>query len=599
MNSFHKINQLINKHLNPSTVFDNWGAINKPHDMKKLLYLSFAASLFVASCKKEDPNASINTRNGNVKTSELNVPANFDWQSNQTIALDLSSLANGSSSKQNIKIYDERGSLLLVRMMKIDANSKLYVRLPKSDKEVYLMHDETSEVLSISGSQAYLSTKKGGGRGNKGSKSGKGRKGGKSGKGGKGGKRDGCSTPTPTESCACDGKMQNFTVVYNGASTTTFYLKEKVQGNSYSLVYSISNVNPGDTVTFNGFDKHGRLASQSFVKINGTTYKIHTSCSEDIMGNVYGPIEVIAYTDGNGAYCGPTSTPPCIDSDGDGCCDNDDAFPNDPTKCDIQYLPAEDVYGSYAFEDLWPSTGDFDFNDKVVDRTTALILNSNGDVVEAEHKFVLRACGAGYKNGFAFSMPNTTPAEITSVTSSHTVPGDYTVIDGKGLEAGQSKAVVILYENWNNIVTYTSNGKYFNTIHPADNGGLGYSDTITVQVIFAAPQLVQDVLEIDPFVIRNGNRNAEIHLPWFGPTDLADPTIFNTFKDASAYPAMGNNYVTANNIPWGIETPLSAFEWPLEKQDISTVYFDIVNWALTGVPADWYTNGNVNPALLY
>lgn len=555
--------------------------------MKKILFLSFVASLFLASCEK-DISEGTTTSSNNAPFGELNVPSNFDWQTNQTVTIDLSKMADGSSSEKALMVFDQRDNLLMMKTMKIENNSKLYVKLPKGDDKVWVAYDEYEELFVIRGDKGYLLEMKGGGkRKRNNSKRGKKRRGGSCG-----------NTPPPSTGCACDGKMQNFTVVYNGNTTTTFYLKKKTQGNTYSLVYSIPNVNPGDTVTFNGFDMHGRLASQSFVKIDGTTYTIHTSCSEDIKGNIYGPIQVIAYTDGNGAYCGPTNTP-CTDTDGDGCCDEDDAFPNDPTKCDIQYLPGEDVYGSYAFEDLWPSTGDFDFNDVVMDRTTELILDPNGDVIEAQHKFVLKAAGAGYNNGFGFAMPNTTPAEITSVTSSYTPAGEYTSVDAKGLEPGQTQAVVILFENWRNLVTYTTVGKYFNTIHTSNNGGQGYSDTITVDIVFATPQVVSDVLEIDPFVIQNKKRSIEIHLPWFGPTDLADLTEFNTHADSSAYPAPGNNYVTKNNVPWGIETPLSAFEWPLEKQAINLVYYDIVSWASTGTPTDWYSNGNVNPALLY
>src|SRR5690606_32748424 len=101
------------------------------------------------------------------------------------------------------------------------------------------------------------------------------------------------------------------------------------------------------------------------------------------------------------------------------------------------------------------------------------------------------------------------------------------------------------------------------------NGGTGYADTITVNILFSIPQVITNVLEIDPFLIRNGNRDVEIHLPWFGPTDLATASHFNTFKDGSAYPGTGLNYITSsNNIPCAIETPLSAFEWPKEKIEI-------------------------------
>jgi hypothetical protein len=54
------------------------------------------------------------------------------------------------------------------------------------------------------------------------------------------------------------------------------------------------------------------------------------------------------------------------DTDGDGIPDNLDAYPLDPTRAFNSYYPNETDFGSFAFEDLWPGYGDYDFNDFVV-----------------------------------------------------------------------------------------------------------------------------------------------------------------------------------------------------------------------------------------
>ncbi|WP_417603170.1 LruC domain-containing protein [Owenweeksia hongkongensis] len=540
--------------------------------MKKIVYLIFAAAVFFSSCQKDVSESSNSSFSGITSTSDINVPANFDWRTTKIVSVDVSTLAGDYKSK--IQVKDMRGNVLLYRVAQINLGDKLYFSLPKSDKEVSLINNGIEDVVKVNGKVGTILEKKAGGY--------------------------------PSNApCPCDGRMENVTFKYlgtNGATLTVWY---KDKGNSKSLSHTFANLTFGDIISVNGFDSKGnsgkpaRLKSQTFLSTNngGSYWNVHTSCSEYILGNIYGPFEVIGFTDGQSRTCSSS----CVDTDGDGCCDSEDAFPNDPSKCDIQYIPGENVYGSYAYEDLWPSTGDFDFNDKVIDRTTALILDGNGDVIEAEHKFVLRAAGAGYKNGFGFSMPSTTPGEISNVTSSYPNPGVYTQIDGKGLEMNQTQAVVILYENWNHVVAYSENGKFFNTVTPGSgiSAGVGHSDTITVTVEFSVPQVITDVLEIDPFVIRNSQRDAEIHLPWFGPTDLANTSYFNTFKDASSFPGSGNNYVTANNIPWGIETPLSSFEWPRELHDIVTVYHDFAAWASTGMPADWYENGNRDASKVY
>lgn len=295
-------------------------------------------------------------------------------------------------------------------------------------------------------------------------------------------------------------------------------------------------------------------------------------------------------------WCKPI-IPQCTDSDGDGCCDKDDAFPNDPTKCDVIYVPSENTYNSFAYEDLWPATGDFDFNDKVIDRYTVYGVDPNGDIIDAEHTFVLRAAGAGFHNGFGFSMPALTPGDIDSVHNSYNNPYAYTTLNPNGTEANQSTAVVIVWDDWKAIRTITKNGAFFNTVV---GGGEGYADTITVKVSFSSPQQLEDV-EMDPFLIRDGLRDREIHLPWFQPTDLVDFSHFNTRQDASALDGVGNNYVDANNIPWAIYTPLGAFQWPVEYQDITTVYFDFAAWAASDGTqyTDWYSNSNRDNSKVY
>jgi LruC domain-containing protein len=60
--------------------------------------------------------------------------------------------------------------------------------------------------------------------------------------------------------------------------------------------------------------------------------------------------------------------------------------------------------GTLAFEDLWPSTGDYDFNDLVVDYDFK-IKNNQEFVKSITATFVLKAYGASSHNGFGFTLP--------------------------------------------------------------------------------------------------------------------------------------------------------------------------------------------------
>ncbi|AEV33195.1 hypothetical protein Oweho_2221 [Owenweeksia hongkongensis DSM 17368] len=281
-------------------------------------------------------------------------------------------------------------------------------------------------------------------------------------------------------------------------------------------------------------------------------------------------------------WCRPTN--PCPDADSDGCCDSEDAYPNDPTKCDNYYEPSKDTYNTVAYEDLWPYSGDYDFNDKVVDRYSTYGLDNNGKVIDVVHKFFLRAGGAGYHNGFAINMPDLTSSDIASVTGAVN-PEEYTVLNANGTEAGQSSAVVVVWEDWLDIVTWGSGG-YFNTEPSATPGT---SDTVTIHITFSSPQELSD-MTFDPFLIKNGLRNTEVHLPWFGPTDLADLSMFNTGDDDSDLNGPGNNYVNSSNKPWAIYTPVQTFDYPIEKTDIVLAHLKFAQWASTNGASfpDWY-----------
>lgn len=288
-------------------------------------------------------------------------------------------------------------------------------------------------------------------------------------------------------------------------------------------------------------------------------------------------------------WCKPI-VPTCTDTDGDGCCDDVDDFPNDPTKCNGIYIPNVDDYNTVAYEDLWPAAGDYDFNDKVINRYTVYGLNAQNQVVDIEHKFVLRAAGAGFHNGFGIRMNNVPAAAVASVTGTvmaSNPANSFATIESNGVEAGQTDAVIIVWEDWKDVRTITKNGTFYNTL--PGTGGEGYGDTVTIKIVFATPQNTTD-MDWDPFLVRNGARGSEIHLPWKGPTDLADLTKFNTSSDASALNAFGNNYVDINNKPWAIYTPNSSFDYPVEYVDIVTAHLKFAAWSSSNgvLFPDWY-----------
>lgn len=114
------------------------------------------------------------------------------------------------------------------------------------------------------------------------------------------------------ESCECEGKMKNFTVLYTGPSGVEVKVYKKDKS---SVIATFYNVNTGDKLSIDGFDHKGRHDSKTYLRVNngGNFYEIHTSCSIDILGMSIGGFTVISYVDGEGNFCdgGGSTTEPC------------------------------------------------------------------------------------------------------------------------------------------------------------------------------------------------------------------------------------------------------------------------------------------------
>ncbi|NQU32434.1 MAG: LruC domain-containing protein [Bacteroidetes bacterium] len=92
----------------------------------------------------------------------------------------------------------------------------------------------------------------------------------------------------------------------------------------------------------------------------------------------------------------------------------------------------------------------------------------------------------------------------------------------------------------------------------------------------------------NPFLIIDGDRDKEIHLPDHSPTDLAGTDLFGTQHDNSI-PANGRYYKTEANLPWAIDIWFD-FAYPNEKTQVTSAHLKFADWAQSdGVNyMDWY-----------
>ena len=257
-------------------------------------------------------------------------------------------------------------------------------------------------------------------------------------------------------------------------------------------------------------------------------------------------------------------------------------------------------FGSLAFEDLWPSKGDYDFNDLLVDYQFETMINTNNFVVKLTGTFVLKSFGASYRNGFGFQLSENIDADDIAVTG-FSLTESYISLESNGTESGQAKPTIIVFDN-----------SYSQMAHPGAGIGVNTDPaapyvtpkTFTINILFEPGLYTVDDLDIsnfNPFIIINQVRNKEVHLPHYAPTDLADPSVFGTFEDDSK-PATGIYYVTSTNMPWALHI-YESFDYPIEKQQILWAHLKFDEWVQSGgtLFTDWYKDltGYRNTTLIY
>ncbi len=276
------------------------------------------------------------------------------------------------------------------------------------------------------------------------------------------------------------------------------------------------------------------------------------------------------------------------DTDGDNIVDEFDDYPNDPTRAFDNYYPGRGVFGTLAFEDLWPNRGDYDFNDLVVDYNFNQLTNNDNKITAIEAKFIVKAIGAGFQNGFGFQM-NVNPGEVVSVTGLD-LQEDIITLNANNTEAGQDKATIIVFDNAYRILRHPGGGQNF------VNTELGSTyvepDTITINIVFDEAKSIADIglAPYNPFLIVNKERGKEIHLPGYPPTSLANTSYFGTGIDDSDVDSE-TYYKSNGNLPWAMNIPLK-FEYPVEFTDVTEAHLTFAEWVQSSgfSRQDWYKN---------
>ncbi len=249
------------------------------------------------------------------------------------------------------------------------------------------------------------------------------------------------------------------------------------------------------------------------------------------------------------------------DSDGDGVPDRKDDYPTDALRAYAVNFPSvgEQIL---AFEDLWPTKGDYDFNDLVVSNKVEFRKNAQEKLIDAEVTVKVNGMGAKAANGFALKFLDAN-GQSFSQNMITAVSGD-----GAQMDPDVSNGVIVFSNALNALSPlYNNNG----------DGPSAAAQEFKFVVTFSAAAEDLQMLP-DFYLFRTTKRGKEIHLSGFSGTEAADASLNGTEDDVNG------TYKTANGLPWVVELVYpntQFFHHPLEKIEIAEAYPYFDDWAIS------------------
>lgn len=243
--------------------------------------------------------------------------------------------------------------------------------------------------------------------------------------------------------------------------------------------------------------------------------------------------------------------------------------PIDPDDASVAYRMT--YKGILAFEDNWPSKGDYDLNDVIVKYSSILEFNTKNQVLSAEDTFTAMWSGALFKNGFAYQL-NTDRSNV-----------ECSILEGKsgwdkqGLDKDLEQATISVFAN---VIEETGENTKTSTFKIQNK----FKQPVDHETFGVAPY--------NPFIFlhQNTDKNrTEVHLVNHGPTSKENMDLFNTQQDLSDKDK-GIYYVSDQNYPFAIHlSDVESFS-TTEKEAIDKSYPRFASWAQSGgtTDKDWY-----------
>ena len=272
------------------------------------------------------------------------------------------------------------------------------------------------------------------------------------------------------------------------------------------------------------------------------------------------------------------------------------------TETTTSYYPTQNGVATLMFEDLWPTIGDYDFNDLVVNYNLKRTLSGQSLLQRLEANYTVQARGASFHNGFALRLPGVSQSDVSTVSvTKNGVPVTHEII-----EAEANDLVLIISPDISEDVP--SSCEMYRTVPTCTES---VNTTFSLDVTFSNPPSANTVglPPYDPFIfaidgLYHGDvfsappgRPWELHLKQFSGTNLFNNAFFGMADDRSNGT---NSFISANNMPWVINIT-DGWDHPAEYQDVSQAYPLFPQWVQSGgfEHTDWYLRSNADTSKLY
>lgn len=260
---------------------------------------------------------------------------------------------------------------------------------------------------------------------------------------------------------------------------------------------------------------------------------------------------------------------PQADLDDDGIVNALDEYPCDPTKSASLFIPGDSAFGMVMFEDLWPSNGDFDFNDTVIGYNYELIYGPQEQLSALRANFSVLAVGASIHNGFALRLP---------------IPASSVARASRRIGGGNADTPTIYNSNGDLMVrvvndlrsTFAVSDNFVNT-RVAES--LRKPIAITVLIEFnQGVGLTPSEAPFDLFLYHTHDPSHEIHRAMYPGTEWMNTDLFGTLSDGSSDTRY---FVNDRGVPFALDVPQSTL-YPMEQHPIDWLYPDILVFGTSG-----------------